>query len=49
MVLGHPKANIFTDATQEKATQGAMNSCKSHGNTDCHVYYTACSLPIRIQ
>jgi hypothetical protein len=49
LVVGHPKANIFTDSTQERATEGAMHSCSSQGNTDCHVYYTACSLPARIQ
>ena len=49
MVAGHPGYDIFTDVTQDKATQGAMHSCIKEGNTNCHAYYTACSLPVRIQ
>ncbi len=49
IVMGNPGGYTVTDTTQDKATQAAMSSCSNHGNTNCHIYYTSCSLPVRIQ
>jgi hypothetical protein len=48
MVLGDNLHNITADVTLDRAIQSSMKSC-SASDTNCHVYYTACSLPQRIQ
>lgn len=36
-------------ATVSEATTKGMKMCVDGGDTKCHVYYTACSLPVRVQ
>jgi hypothetical protein len=38
-----------SDRTLDAAKQASMEECKNKGNTNCHVYYTDCSQPIRIR
>ncbi|WP_373423397.1 DUF4189 domain-containing protein [Variovorax paradoxus] len=38
-----------SDRTLDAAKQASMEECKNKGNTKCHVYYTDCSQPVRIQ
>jgi hypothetical protein len=49
VVVGDGGYNVGSDATTDKASQLGMNVCTKAGRTNCHVYYSACSLPIRIQ
>jgi hypothetical protein len=39
----------YTAPTLSEAKALSMESCKAHGNKQCIPYYSACSLPIRIQ
>lgn len=48
MVVGKSGYNFAADASMDKATESAMQTC-SAADTNCHVYYSDCSLPIRIQ
>lgn len=48
MVLGKTRLNTRSRPTIEAAKQAAMNQCRSNDN-DCHVFYSACSLPVRIR
>ncbi|TPG11785.1 DUF4189 domain-containing protein [Rhodanobacter glycinis] len=42
--------SINTGNTVDAANQLAMKTCSAIGeHLDCHVYYSACSLPVRIQ
>ncbi|WP_408951522.1 DUF4189 domain-containing protein [Lysobacter sp. Hz 25] len=36
-------------ATIEYATQLGMESCRKRGDSDCNVYYKACSLPVQVR
>jgi hypothetical protein len=38
-----------SDRTLDAAKQASMEECKNKGNTNCRVYYTDCSQPVRIQ
>jgi len=49
MIVSDKGYNTPAAATVEKAVQLGMQTCKSSGDTNCHVYYSACSLPQRIQ
>jgi hypothetical protein len=49
LLVGDKAFNAVSDATIDKATQSGMKICTANGNTNCHVYYSACSLPVRIQ
>ena len=49
MVVGDKGHNSGAAATLDKATQLGLDACKRYGNTRCHLYYSACSLPVRIQ
>jgi len=48
LVWGDSGYNLVNDQTIEKATSNAMNSC-SKADKNCQVYYSACSLPERVQ
>jgi len=48
MVVGGKFFNVNPGATVDEATQAGMDTCRTYAN-DCHVYYSACSLPVRIQ
>jgi hypothetical protein len=48
MVSGDTSYNVQGAPTLDQATQVAMKTC-SKATIHCHVYYSACSLPVRIQ
>ena len=48
MVVGESGYNTKAGARVADAVQAAMKVC-SAATTHCHVYYSACSLPVRIQ
>jgi hypothetical protein len=48
LVVGGKIFNVNTGATVAQATEKGIQMCKTSAN-DCHVYYSACSLPVRIQ
>ena len=48
LVVGGRIFNVNPGATVAQATEKGMQMCKPAAN-DCHVYYSACSLPVRIQ
>ncbi|MGO1070843.1 DUF4189 domain-containing protein [Lysobacter sp. CA199] len=47
-VLGSQGANHGHAPSIEHAEQLGMNACRAQGDSDCHVYYTACSLSERV-
>ncbi|WP_189441119.1 DUF4189 domain-containing protein [Rhodanobacter panaciterrae] len=49
MVIGDREFNVGSAATMSEAIQSGMKVCTDAGNTSCRVYYSACSLPVRIQ
>ena len=48
MITGSKIFNVGSDADLNRAVQSGMKKCTA-ADTDCHVYYSACSLPVRIQ
>jgi hypothetical protein len=48
MVAGNTGYNTKAGATINDAAQAAMKVCNA-ATSNCHSYYTACSLPVRIQ
>lgn len=48
MVLGSKVFNVNSAATLDEAVQKGMTMCAQAGDS-CHVYYSTCSLPSRIQ
>lgn len=49
MVIGDKGHNSGADLTLDKVVQLGMKTCSAAGDTNCHVYYSACSLPVKIQ
>jgi hypothetical protein len=50
LAVGSKGYSINTGNTADAANQLAMKTCSADGkDLDCHVYYSACSLPQRIQ
>lgn len=49
MVVGDKTHISVSAATIGDATQEGMKTCAKDGDTNCHVYYSACSMPVRIQ
>lgn len=49
VIMGSKTYNTPNAITVEKATELGMKTCRNEGNPDCHVYYSACSLPVRVQ
>jgi hypothetical protein len=49
MVVGNGGYNSNGAATLNEAIQLSMKTCASSGHTNCHIYYSACSLPVPIQ
>ncbi|RTQ33051.1 DUF4189 domain-containing protein [Variovorax gossypii] len=47
MIVGGRGFSTAYAGTKEEAIQRAMAVCRSDGDTECHVYYTDCSLPRR--
>lgn len=48
MVVGDSKLVIDGGNTEERAIQKSMDTCGAE-SANCHVYYSACSPPQRIQ
>jgi hypothetical protein len=48
MVAGHNGYDVSVGPTIEKAIEASTRRC-SRKSADCHVYYSACSYPVRIQ
>ena len=49
MVVSDKGYNTGSAATVDEAIRTGMKICKDSGDPNCHVYYSACSLPVRIQ
>lgn len=49
MILGKNAFNVNSAETITEAIDNGMRQCKSAGDQNCRVYYSACSLPVRIQ
>ncbi|QVX40699.1 DUF4189 domain-containing protein (plasmid) [Ralstonia solanacearum] len=49
MVVGDRLMNMNGGITEDDATQKGLKMCRGAGDANCHVYYSACSLPQRIQ
>ncbi|WP_175927490.1 DUF4189 domain-containing protein [Burkholderia cepacia] len=49
MVVGRTGHNVNPGPSIAAATKKAMDVCRSDGDDQCEVYYSACSLPRRIQ
>ncbi|MGN6226799.1 MAG: DUF4189 domain-containing protein [Dyella sp.] len=45
LVVGDNGYNASADTTLGKAIEFGMHNCKESGNTNCHIYYSGCSLP----
>ncbi|EKS9800176.1 MULTISPECIES: DUF4189 domain-containing protein [Burkholderia] len=49
MVVSDKGYNTSTGVTTDFAAQKGMKTCTASGDPNCHVYYSACSMPERIQ
>lgn len=50
VIAGRTGSNTFRAATEEKATSMGLKDCeKVDGAGACRVYYSGCSLPVRVQ
>lgn len=47
MVVGDKGFNFSNAVAMDHARQNAMKVCGADGDTSCHVYYSACSPPVR--
>lgn len=43
------KSQIVNAATIERATEIATHDCEADGSTDCHLYYSGCSVAKRVR
>ena len=49
MVVGKKGYALMGGLTIDLAVQKGMKLCGADGDSTCHVYYSACSLPVQIQ
>ncbi len=49
MVIGDKEYNSNSAATVDEAVKIGMKNCTNSGNANCHVYFSTCSMPVRIQ
>jgi hypothetical protein len=49
IVQGSTASNFSHAATVEQAIDLGTNACKKRGDSDCHIYYQACSMPVRVR
>ena len=49
VVVGGGGYNVSNAATVNKAVASGVKACESEGRSNCRAYYTACSLPVRVQ
>ena len=48
VVTGDSDANFLNAPTIEQATKTGMDSCRARNDTNCRVYYSGCSMPVRV-
>lgn len=49
VVVGDGGYNVQNASTLDKAIATGTKTCRDGGLANCHVYYSACSLPVRIR
>ena len=49
VVVGDGGYNASNATTANRAVELSMKTCRDAGRANCHVYYSACSLPVRIR
>jgi Domain of unknown function (DUF4189) len=49
MVVDDGGYNVVNRDTLDEAIQASMKGCTDAGAMNCHVYYFACSLPVRVR
>jgi len=49
VIVGDGAYNAPIAATVDRAVEIGIKTCHNGGLTNCHVYYSACSLPVRIR
>jgi hypothetical protein len=49
MIMGKTGFNVGSKSTLNETIESGMKICKDAGDSNCHVYYSACSLPERAQ
>lgn len=49
MVVGHNGHNSGNAATLAEAKKAGLKVCEDAGDSNCHVYYAACSPPMQVQ
>ncbi|WYX24886.1 DUF4189 domain-containing protein [Achromobacter xylosoxidans] len=49
VVAGNSGSNFLNAPTIEQATKTGMDSCHARNDTNCRVYYSGCSMPVRVQ
>jgi len=49
VIVGDGGYNAPNAATVDRAVELGMKTCRASGRSNCHVYYSACSLPVRIR
>lgn len=49
IIQGSTASNFPHAASPEQAIALGMDACKKRGDTHCHVYYKACSLPVQVR
>jgi len=49
MIVGHPGYSIALGSTLDDAVHKGIKMCVDAGDSNCHTYYSACSLPVQIQ
>ena len=49
VVVGDGGYNVSSRRTADQAVAVGMKTCRDAGRANCHVHYSACSLPVRIR
>lgn len=49
LIAGDKRLKARDGDTKNDAEQKALNACENDADTNCHVYYSECSLPVRTQ
>ncbi|MGO1071103.1 DUF4189 domain-containing protein [Lysobacter sp. CA199] len=49
IIQGLTGSNFSHAETVEQAIDLGTSACKKRGDTDCHIYYKACSLPVQVR
>jgi len=49
VITSNDSHNTPTALTVDQAVATGMKTCRDAGRTNCRVYYSACSLPVRVQ